>query len=344
MTDPVTIAEVPGGWLVEAHFEPDSNPCCGPFHTDRAQAEAEARRKLPLVRWYRETNERWTDADEDAEMAIHLLAETFLRDCSPGVALQHTIDWWLSQGECCYDRCESRLLARNLPTGWTWLDPNWPPGAWVEWVFNLRRRPHLDYDPTPLDLEPDDGGAGGTAAEAHVGLSVGLGGVAAGAGDEDHGHPDSVARFAAFVRELSVESLGVSLEYAERQDPDAECFAPSGLPDVTVTFREAADLMRAELRRRGDVPPVAADGTWAEGLLGAAVAVGALHGPDPFYAQFGLCTQTSMDDCHAYGMHVPAADVFTRDRVRLRVVLREPVELYGLVWRENCVGFVPREE
>lgn len=58
MTDPVTVREVPGGYLVEATLEPGGGPCCGPFHTRRETAEDEARRKLPLVRWYRGRNER----------------------------------------------------------------------------------------------------------------------------------------------------------------------------------------------------------------------------------------------------------------------------------------------
>jgi len=251
MTDPVHVREVPGGYLVEAHFEPDGSPCCGPFHTDREQAEAEARRKLPLVRWYRERNER-------SGVAVGFWAAPFAawRNLPSGVDLlpEH-------HGNLRGDLSIAAVLGIG--------------GGLVD---------QLDYDPQPLDLEADDGDVVSSAAEAPSGHPVGLGGPAAAAEDGEDGHG-------------------------------------------------------------GSVPPVDADGTWAEGLLGAAVRVGSGgccmqdHIPTT-----PLCPWTTMDECHGAGLHVPCADVFTRDRVRVRVVLREPVERGDYVWRENVAGFVSARE
>jgi len=103
-----------------------------------------------------------------------------------------------------------------------------------------RNLPDLHAHPQPLDLEEDDGDVVSPAAEAPSRHPVGLGGPAAAAEDGEDGHGDSVARFAAFVRELSDEALRVSLEYAE-----CERACPAEVVDMHGSWAELRCLCAA---------------------------------------------------------------------------------------------------
>ena len=77
----------------------------------------------------------------------------------------------------------------------------------------------------------------------------------------------------------------------------------------------------------GSVPPVAADGMWAPGLLGAAVRVGMSCDPYEVLQCRGGCVGAR-----------PCADVFDRHGTRLRVVLRRPVRRGDYVWSADLIG------
>lgn len=155
------------------------------------------------------------------------------------------------------------------------------------------------------------------------------------------------------------QPLDLKADDGDVVSPAAE--APSGHP--VGLGGPAAAAEDGEDGHGGSVPPVDADGTWAElraiaeGISEEAAASmprdGAMnhdhyiYGTERRYATYhnGEWVEALLGAAFAVGNDgAPWADVFTRDRVRVRVVLREPVERGDYVWRENVAGFVTGEE
>lgn len=140
--------------------------------------------------------------------------------------------------------------------------------------------------------------------------------------------PEWVARYGAVMRWTGNKRHPACFDL-EPDDGDASSPAAeadggrvSGAGDVTAATGDEQD-------GHGDsVPPVADDGTWAEGLLGAAVAVG---------EEWAHLDEPDLVPCVDHWW----ADVFDQHRVRLRVVLRRPVRRGDLVWERDIAGFVP---
>ena len=93
----------------------------------------------------------------------------------------------------------------------------------------------------------------------------------------------------------------------------------SGADDVAAATGDEDD--------HGDsVPPVAADGTWAPGLVGAALRAWSER-------------RSEASPCGVVFRHEHLADVFDRHGNRLRVVLRRPMRRGDLVWERDVVGY-----
>ena len=138
--------------------------------------------------------------------------------------------------------------------------------------------------------------------------------------------PEWVARYGAVMRwtgnKRHPACFDLEPDDGDVSSPAAEAGGGrlSGADDVTAGAGDEDD-------HRGSVPPVAADGTWAPGLVGAALSVRTRWGG------YGPDKHTPVTKCEA--------TVFDRHGTRLRVVLRRPVERGDLVWERDIVGRVP---